>query len=53
MNFDTYMDLFTAEEVIMTPEEEYLDWLDLYCPIPTDLEVELEYLEFMKHNGGC
>lgn len=39
MNYYDYMELYCTIPVIMTPNEEFLDWALEHCPEPTDSEL--------------
>ena len=43
MNYDTYLELFKDEVIVLSPDEEMTDYLNNYSNIPTDEELEEQY----------
>lgn len=45
MEYYDYVELYNTIPVIMTPDEEFLDWALEHCPEPTEQELQEQYRE--------
>lgn len=48
MTYYDYVEFFNSPESLLSPDEEYTDWLELNCPEPTDTELANEEAELWQ-----